>query len=258
MGKEVCPFVWYELMTSDPAGAERFYRDVIGWSFKDSGLTDRRYSILSAGDTMIGGMMEIPEHARRMGARPTWLGYVGVPDVDAFTKRVTTSGGFLFQAPQDIPGIGRFSVVGDPHHATVILFRGATDDMPAPPPPGTPGHVGWHELHAGDREAAWAFYSKLFGWTDGGAIDIGPQARYQMFSTGSGENVGGILTREIEAPTAFWLYYFNVDSVQGAIERATRGGGKLLMGPHQVPGDLWIAILHDPQDVGFAVVSAKK
>ena len=31
--------------------------------------------------------------------------------------------------------------------------------------PGTPGHVGWHELHAGDGESAFAFYSGLFGWT---------------------------------------------------------------------------------------------
>ena len=32
-------FVWYELMTSNALAAESFYRDVVGWSARDSGMT---------------------------------------------------------------------------------------------------------------------------------------------------------------------------------------------------------------------------
>ena len=30
-------FCWYELMTTDMAGAERFYRDVVGWGARPAG-----------------------------------------------------------------------------------------------------------------------------------------------------------------------------------------------------------------------------
>ena len=31
-------FVWYELMTTDMAAAETFYKDVVGWNARDSGM----------------------------------------------------------------------------------------------------------------------------------------------------------------------------------------------------------------------------
>ena len=31
-------FVWYELMTSDPAAARAFYTQVVGWQATDSGM----------------------------------------------------------------------------------------------------------------------------------------------------------------------------------------------------------------------------
>ena len=40
--------------------------------------------------------------------------------------------------------------------------------------PPKPGHFGWRELHAGDRETAFAFYSGLFGWTKADTFDMGP------------------------------------------------------------------------------------
>ena len=58
-------FVWYDAMTSDCKAAESFYRTVIGWDAKDSGMTDllaaalryRTYTILSKGPTMVGIML---------------------------------------------------------------------------------------------------------------------------------------------------------------------------------------------------------
>ena len=39
--------------------------------------------------------------------------------------------------------------------------------------PTKPGYIGWHELHGGDPEKSFAFYSGLFGWTKGEALDMG-------------------------------------------------------------------------------------
>ena len=70
----------------------------------------------------------------------------------------------------------------DPHGAVFILFKGTSEEAPPPAPAGTPGHVGWHELHAGDLDSAFAFYSGLFGWTKAEAMDMGPMGVYQIFA----------------------------------------------------------------------------
>jgi predicted enzyme related to lactoylglutathione lyase len=95
-------FVWYDLMTSDSKAAESFYRSVIGWDAKDSGMADRSYTLFSAGPMMVGGMMPISEEARATGARPAWNGYVLVDDVDVYAERVKAAGGAIHRAPEDI------------------------------------------------------------------------------------------------------------------------------------------------------------
>jgi predicted enzyme related to lactoylglutathione lyase len=250
-------FVWYDVMTSDTKAAESFYRGVVGWDAKDSGMADRSYTIFSIGPTVVGGLMPIPEEARAMGARSVWMGYIGVDDVDSFAGRVTAAGGAIHRAPEDIPGIGRFAIAADPHGATFVLFRGLSEQGPATGEPGAPGHIGWHELRAGDGERAFAFYSGLFGWTKAEGIDMGPMGLYQTFATG-GAPVGGIMTRTPDAPTSSWLYYFNVEALDAAMASVTGGGGRISNGPMQVPGESWIAQCIDPQGAAFALVAAKR
>ena len=60
-------FVWYDLMTTDVPAAEAFYKNVVGWDVKDSGMTDRQYTILSVGPSMVGGIMPLPTEARDSG-----------------------------------------------------------------------------------------------------------------------------------------------------------------------------------------------
>jgi uncharacterized protein len=252
------PFVWYDLMTTDAKAAAAFYHSVVGWEAKDSGLPDRIYMILSMGETMVGGLMPIPEASQ--GAHPVWMGYIGVDDVDAYTERVKAAGGAIHHQPEDIPNnIGRFAVVSDPQGATFVLFKGMGDTPPTPTGPIMDlGRVGWNELHAADGAAAFAFYSKLFGWTKGDAHDMGPMGIYQIFKTG-GPDVGGIMTKAPQMPgPPMWLFYFNVDAADAAVERIKKAGGKIVQEPHQVPGGLWIVQGIDPQGAMFAVVAPNR
>ena len=117
-----------------------------------------------------------------MGARPGWIGYIGVPDVDAYATKITAAGGRIYRAAADIPGVGRFAVVGDPHGAAFVVFKGEPAEDPRPPlAPDAPGNVGWRELRAGELESAFAFYSGLFGWKKTQAMDMGPMGTYQLF-----------------------------------------------------------------------------
>ena len=257
MSKHHGKFIWYDVMTTDCKAAETFYRRAIGWGAKDSGMADRSYTIFSMGPATVGGLMPITAEARAMGVPPCWTGYLAVDDVDDYAARVKKAGGAVHRAPEDIPGVGRFAVVADPHGAVFIIMKGTSDQEPPVVAPGTPGHVGWRELHAGDREKAFAFYSGLFGWTKAEAIDMGPMGVYQTFATG-GEPVGGMMTKTPDTPAPFWLYYFNVDSVDAAVTRVTQGGGRVVMGSHQVPTGQWIAQCLDPQGAMFAMLAPKR
>ena len=150
-------FVWIELMTSDPKAAEGFYTKVVGWSAKNSGQPGMSYTLLSAGETMVGGLMAIPEEAKKMGARPIWLGYVAVDDVDAYAAKIKAAGGRVLKEPTDVPDMLRFAVVADPYLATFMIMKAIGEPLDSMPAPGTPGTVGWRELHAGASTARGRF-----------------------------------------------------------------------------------------------------
>ena len=133
-------FVWIELMTSDPKAAEGFYIKVVGWSAKNSGQPGMSYTLLSAGETMVGGLMAIPEEAKKMGARPIWLGYVAVEDVDAYAAKIKALGGRVLKEPTDVPDMLRFAVVADPYLATFMIMKAIGEPVDSMPAPGTPGY----------------------------------------------------------------------------------------------------------------------
>jgi predicted enzyme related to lactoylglutathione lyase len=243
-------------MTTDLSGAEAFYASVIDWTVQDSGQPGPRYDMLKVGDQAVGGMMALSAEACEQGARPAWHAYISVADVDAAAQAVAGDGGKIWVPATDIPGVGRFSMVSDPGGASFYLFKGMTGDAPPALPPGTPGKFGWHELYAHDLDAAWAFYTRHFGWTDAGAMDMGDMGRYQMFLTPAGADAaGGMMTKPPQVPRPCWLYYVNVAAIDAAVERIKAGGGQVLNGPMEVPGGQWIVNALDPQGAAFSLVA---
>ncbi|MBP8295828.1 MAG: VOC family protein [Burkholderiales bacterium] len=251
-------FVWYELMTSDSEAAAAFYRTVTGWEIRDSGMPGHAYSLLYAGGAMVGGLMTTPPEARAAGVPPCWTGYIGVDDVDACAVRIQAAGGSVLRAAEDIPGIGRFAVAADPHGAAFIVFKSMEDEPGPELAPDAAGNVGWRELYAGDGASAFAFYAGLFGWTKAREFDMGALGIYQLFATGGADPVGGMMTRTPDTPAPFWLYYFNVDGIDAAVERIGTAGGSVVMGAHQVPTGQWIAQCADPQGAYFALLSSTR
>ena len=253
-------FIWYELMTTDQDGALDFYRQVVGWTAADhpnSTPGGMRYVILSAGERGIGGVMELTGEMCDGGARPGWVGYVGVADTDAKAGEVEEAGGRILMGPDDIPDVGRFAMVADPGGAPFYLLTPRPrDDGPAPPAdPQAPGLVNWHELYSGAGEkAAYAFYARLFGWETMHEMDMGAMGTYRIFGA-DGVQMGGMMDKPDNVPASAWTFYVNVDGVDGAVERIEAAGGRLVMGPMEVPGGSWIVQGIDPQGASFALVS---
>ena len=253
-------FCWYEWMGDNPAAAAEFYAHVVGWTAKNAAAPgERPYTVLSANGVGVAGMITISAEAKAKSAPPCWAGYIWVDDVDSTAAKLVTAGGAVQRAPADIPGVGRFAVVTDPHGAYFRLFRDSGGNPPPPPAPETPGLVGWRELHAGDGVAAFAFYAKLFGWTKRQGMDMGAAGVYQLFGlAGEDRDYGGMMTRMPEMPTPMWLYYFNVPAIDAAAERVKAKGGKIANGPTEVPGSLWMVQAFDPEGALFALLAPKR
>lgn len=257
-------FIWHELMTTDTAAAARFYSAVVGWRAEKADSTtaggmDYTLFKIPGYDMGTAGMMALTPEMQAGGARAAWMGYIHVDDVDAKTKAVAVRGGAVHMQPTDIPSIGRFSVVADPHGAPFYLFKPIppAGGMPAMPEPGSPGTFGWNELNAGNLDEAFDFYSALFGWTKSTAVPMGEMGVYQVFA-GEGRDIGGMMRKPAQAPVPYWSFYITVEAIDAAVERVKAHGGTIVNGPHPVPGDAWIAEGVDPQGARFALTAAKR
>ncbi len=251
-------FVWYELMTKDVAGAKAFYPKVTGWTV-ESWQGPMEYSMWAANGQPFAGLMTLPDEAAQMGAPSHWMGYVAVDDVDASNARAQSLGATTYVPPTDIPNVGRFAIIGDPQGATIALFKGQ-NPQPLGDDPSKPGEISWHEHYTDDLDAAWQFYSTLFGWEKTDAMDMGDGMTYQMFrAAGSSKTLGGMAKRppEMQAPP-HWNYYTRVPDIDEAIGAVKANGGQVFHGPMEVPGDDLVAICMDPQGAVFSLHAHKR
>src|ERR1051325_2838895 len=138
-------------MPSDQGAAADYYCKVVGWTASDApmpGGGDRRYLILNVGERGVGGIMRISDEMRAGGARPGWVGYIRVADVDAKAKEIEAAGGRVLMGPDDIAQVGRIAMAADTGGAPFyVMMPFARAEMP-PLEPGTPGLIGWHELYS--------------------------------------------------------------------------------------------------------------
>jgi len=250
-------FFWYDVMTTDTKAAQKFYCDVVGWTAQDTGPEGHGYVLFNTHGQGAAGLMSIPEDAAKQGARPAWMGYIAVDDVDRAAKHLKQEGGKIHREPTDVPGIIRFAVVADPQGAGFLIAKGLTANAPPPLPEGTQGTIGWRELYANDWKAVFPFYEKMFGWTKADAVDMGPMGTYQLFAAG-GAPIGGMMTKPPQVPAAHWGYYFNVPGIDSGVARITAGSGRVLNGPVQVPGGQWIVNAMDPQGAAFSLVASQR
>lgn len=249
-------FVWYELMIPDTDAAVAFYGDVVGWGAQKLDMPEMPYTLFTTGADPVAGLMTLPQELRDQGVPPHWIGYVHVDDVDATVAKAKALGGALHIEPRDIPGVGRFAVIGDPQGAVLSLFKWEDESAHPLPDQMAKGNVGWHELMAVDWEAALPFYAELFGWKKDQAVDMGPMGTYQLFGLGANA-LGGMFTKPEAVPTPFWLYYFVVGDIDAASGRVTVGGGQVINGPMPVPGGAFILQALDPQGAMFALVGSR-
>lgn len=249
-------FLWHELLTTDPDAASRFYGSVAGWE-TIHWEQDSAYRLLATAGVPMAGLLPLSAEDRARGGASRWLTYIGVPSVDEAVRVATAAGATVRVAAQDVPTVGRMAELADPQGAVFSVYTPAGDQVPADPT--TPGDFSWHELVTTNWQAAWEFYSQLFGWEYDSSFDMGPAGTYWMFRRpGAKRALGGMYTKQPDQPgPPHWLPYVLVASADRASEAALRDGARILHGPADVPGGDRIAIGSDPQGAAFAVHALK-
>ena len=96
-------------------------------------------------------------------------------------------------------------------------------------------HVVYFEIGGTDTDKSAAFYSALFGWK----ISNGPVKMIE------GAGLSGHLNALGHEPSNYTIVYVGVDNIASAIATAKELGGKLLVGPINIPTGQF-AWLSDP------------
>ncbi len=245
-------FCWYELMVPNTGASPTFYGLVTGWGTLPFDDGEMPYTMWTNGETPIGGLMDLPQEARDAGAPPHWLAYVSTPDLAGTISKAKELGATVL-AEVPVPSVGSMAVLADPQGAVFAAYE-PLGDTPGHDGPLGLGEITWHELATDDWEAAWDFYSALFGWEKTNQFDMGEMGPYQMFGRGD-YPLGGIFKRPEGMPVCAWLYYVSVADIHAATEKVTELGGTILNGPMEVPGGDLVAQCLDPQGAAFALHS---
>jgi predicted enzyme related to lactoylglutathione lyase len=250
-------YIWYELMTTDAEGAKTFYDAVVGWNIGEGAEEFQGYRMINRTDgKFAGGVLPLTTEMQQHGARPTWLGYIHVADVDDAAASIERAGGKTLMK-HDIPNVGRIAMVSDPQGAPFYIMK------PIPPAgdpnaksdvfePNTEQRCGWNELSTSDPVAARSFYGDRFGWTSDNFMPMGEHGEYRFFEH-NGVTIGAV-AQTTEGGQPHWRYYFRVPSISKAKETAEAKGGTIRVGPMEVPGGDYIVIGTDPQGAEFALV----
>lgn len=257
--------IWYELMTPEPDAVREFYRAVGGWQIgvaaaatEGSGHDYRMIQRSDGGN--LGGVLTMSQDMIDDGAKPGWLTYFHVTDVDASAAMVMERGGRTWMPPRSIDA-GRMAMMADPQGAPFYLM----DPVPPSDQPDAKsdvfdeakaGHCRWNELSTTDAPGALEFYSELLGWESRDKMPMGERGDY-VFIRSEDQRIGAISPWLSEGQQPAWLFYLGVDDIDRAHEAAKINGGTAVEDPHEVPGGDYIFTANDPAGARIAFVGPK-
>lgn len=243
--------IWYELLSADSEAAKAFYEQVVDWRVQPRPAGDVDYRMISTmGGEMVGGLMQTQPEMTAAGAKPGWIFYIGVEDVDVTALLAGEAGGTVLMPPFDLPGAGRLALLADPLGARVWVMGGADAQVRTGFDPQAVGKCSWNELVTEDPAAAEAFYSAVFGWTYPDRMAMPGGMGDYVFVQADGESIGAMMKPMGDSATG-WRFYFRTSDIERAATSTVSAGGTVLMGPMPVPGGDRIIIATDAQGTLF-------
>ncbi|MEU4050187.1 VOC family protein [Streptomyces olivaceus] len=267
-----------EAQLSDVEAGRRFYGELFGWTFGQTG-EDGESDEGSGGGGDAGdpaseserpkepGKAERPGKAGRPGEprqpgtslraylegepvaalvrktdgrMPTvWSVYFHTPDARALAERIRAGGGQVVTPPHPVGELGTAALAADPEGAVFALWEpGGHRGFGRRHEPGT---FAWAELYTRDTEAANAFYGDLF--------------HDALFGPDADPDFGRAPVSDVfpaEMPPHF-LVHFLVRDVEAALGTVARLGGRVRVPPFETSYGR-AAVVSDGQGASFALL----
>lgn len=114
-------FCWNELATRDTRTATEFYSKLFGWKTRVQQMGLTTYTTFMVGDHPNAGMLQMTKEWGDVP--PHWMVYFAVDDCEKSVDKAKNLGAGIMVPPTDIPEVGRFSVLQDPHEAVFSVIR---------------------------------------------------------------------------------------------------------------------------------------
>jgi predicted enzyme related to lactoylglutathione lyase len=242
-------FVWFDLVTDDPAALRQFYAAVFGWQFRTVGKPPASYTLIENAGDSIGGMFY---HERPAGASASarWLSLISVPDPAQSIRYVEQHGGKVIAPLTKIAGRGTHALLRDPQGAVFGVLKSASGDRPDTPV--ETGDFFWVDLLAADPAKATAFYGGLAGY-ETSDTEVSGGVKRVMLSSGGYARAGIVpLPPPVKQPG--WLPYVLVDDVAATLDKAAAAGGSVVVKPRADLLDGNLAVIADPRGGIFGIV----
>jgi len=219
-------FCRIELRTTDVPAARLFYGALLG----DDGAD----------------IVPLPAETIARGARPHWLGHLGVADVEATAQAFTARGATRLGPTRIAAGGATVAILRDPGGAVVALSTLSSTQARA--------DVVWQSLNTADLPAVMATYCGVLGWQLTEAVDLGALGRRQQFAWAPGGPSVGAMADIAGRPGVHphWLFHFRVAALDPALA-AVRAAGGVALDPVTLPGGARVAVCDDPQGAAFAL-----
>ncbi len=113
--------------------------------------------------------------------------------------------------------------------------------------------ITWHELITSDVDTAAQFYAELLG-LELETADLG-DFQYPMLKKDGRTHAGFMAKPEEAQAPSHWYPYIRVDDVDATVETAKGLGATLYHGPADVDENMRFAVLGDPQQGSFGLMS---
>ena len=220
-------FSRFDLRTTNVDAARAFYSKVLGHG---------RASI-----------WPLHEQALARGARPHWLGHLGVADLEEATAAFLRRGATRLGPMRPTPDGGQCEVLRDRGGAVVALASLPADGLEQ----GVT--VVWHVLNTHGPDAP-ADYRELFGWALHDRLELGALGSYLHFAWDEVGPVVGAITDIASRPDVHphWLFFFEVALLERAMALTREAGGHALE-PMVLAGGERLCVCDDPQGAAFGL-----
>ncbi len=239
---------WFDLATPDLKVATKFYQQVFGWEYVDTGADFAHYHFAQKNGNNAAGIGPIwPPDSPQPSA---WTVYFASDDAAADSERVKALGGQVLVEPMEIADSGSMVICVDPTGAAFGLWQ--ANKHIGSVVENEHGGVAWCEVNTRDSAAAVEFYGKLLNLTANKMEIEGTD--YIILQRGDDELCGVLqMDANWEGIPPHWMGYFAVDNTDATIERAVAAGGKLAVPAFDMQYGR-MAVLADPAGAHFSIM----